>query len=249
MTNPSGTQSWHERFWRNNNLADIARGLVPHSKPFAMYGERQTAGAVADVILWETGMPQTLTVPQGIQLSFVSSGTDVRRLKLIYLDGDLNERIEIVTLNGTTPVLTIATDIRFINLAYFLDGPAARTVTGTQGGILYVLLSTGQVQFNGALYRVPAGRRLILTAAYAGATSATADARTLVKVETSFFNGDRFADEGILNPVAGFGLQDVTATLAIGAYPVPAGEIVALTFKTDKAAEVVGGFFGWIEKE
>lgn len=26
-----------------------------------------------------------------------------------------------------------------------------------------------------------------------------------------------------------------------------AGEIVALTFKCDKAADVVGGFFGWME--
>ena len=28
---------------------------------------------------------------------------------------------------------------------------------------------------------------------------------------------------------------------------VPAGEIVALTFKCDKAADVLGGFFGWTE--
>ena len=212
-----------------------------------MFGERQTVGAVTGDILWETGMPATLTVPQSIQLSFVSTGTDTRRFKMLYLDDDLNEAIEIVTLNGTTPVLTQATDIRFVNLVYSLDGPAARTVTATEGGVTHVVIGTGQVQFNGAVYRVPASRRLMLTSMYAGSTSATADARVVLKVETSFFNGDRFGEEGVLHPVGGVGLQDVTSTLAFGPFPIPAGEIVAMAFKCDKAVEVVGGFFGWVE--
>jgi len=246
--NPAGTQSWHERLWRNNNVADIARGRVPNSTVFAIFGERQTSGAVTKNVLWETPLPAAITIPNSIQLSFVSSGTDARRFKMLYLDGDLLEREEVITLNNTTPVLTVATDIRFVNLVYSLDGPAARTVTATQGGINYAVVGTGEVQFNGTAYRVPKGKRLMLTAMYAGSTSASADARVVLKAETSFFNGDRFGNLGYLHPVAAFGLQDTTSTLPFGPFAVPEGEIVAMTFQCDKAAKVVGGFFGWVEK-
>lgn len=242
-------QSWHERTYRANNIADIARGYIPGAKPFSAFGERITAGAETDSVLWESNMPATLTVPNGVQLSFVSSGTDTRRLKLIYLDGDLIERAEVITLTGTTPVLTTATDIRFVNSMYSLDGSAAVTVTGTHGGTTYVRLNAGDVQFNQAMYRVPTARRLMLTALYAGATSGTSAARVTVKAEASFFNGDRFADAGILHPIGAVGLQDNAVTLPFGPFPIPAGEIVALTFRCDKAANVVGGFFGWMEIE
>lgn len=243
------TQSWHERLWRNNNVADIARGRVPNTKPFAIFGERITAGAVTDSVLWETGMPNGLTVPQGVQLSFVSTGADTRRIKMIYLDGDLNEGIETITLTGTTPVLTQATDIRFVNSVHSLDGAVQQSVAGTADGTTYVVVPAGAVQFDGAIYRVPAGRRLMLTALYGGAVSGTAAARIVLKVETSFFNGDRFADSGVLHPVGGVALQDNAVTLPFGPFPIPAGEIVAMTFKCDKAADVVGGFFGWLENE
>lgn len=243
----TGTQSWHERLWRANNVADIARGLVPGAKPIAMFGERATTGPVTSDILWETGMPGTLTVPAGVQLTVVSNAADTRQLKIVYLDGDLVERAETVTLAGTSPVLTVATDIRFVNNLYSLDGPAATIVTATQGGTTYARLNVADVQFNQAMYRVPAGQRLMLTSLYAGATSGTSDARVTVKAETSFFNGDRFADAGVLHPIGAAGLQDSAVTLPFGPFPVPAGEIVALTFKCDKAANVVGGFFGWME--
>lgn len=241
------TQSWHERLWRNNNTADIARGFVPNSRPFSAFGERATVGAVTRNILWETGLPDTITVPNGIQLSFVSTGTDTRRFKILYLDGDLESAVEIVTLNGTTPVLTTATDIRFVNLVYSLDGFADRTVTGTNAAVTYAIIGPGQVQSNGAVFRVPISKRLMLTSMYAGSTSATADARVTLKIETSFFNGDRFANTSVLHPVMGVGLQDTTATLTFDPFPIPGGEIAAMTFKSDKAVDVVGGFFGWLE--
>lgn len=245
-----GVQSWHERLWRTNNAADIARGRVPNTRPFAAFGERTTSGSATDHILWETGMPDTLTVPNAVQMSFVSSGADTRRMKMVYLDGDLDERTEVVTLNGTSPVLTAATDVRFINNLYSLDGPdAARTVTVTSGGTQFARINAGDVQFNKAAYRTPKGRRLMLTSLYAGSASSSSDARVVVKFKTTFFNGDSFAEQGILHPVGGIALQDSATTLAFDPFPVPAGEIIAFTFKTDKAADVVGGFFGFTEPE
>lgn len=242
-----GTQSWHERLWRTNNLADIARNAVPGAKPFAAFGENITSGAVTESILWETGMPAALTVPNAIPLTFSSSDTDTRRLKLVYLDNTLSERVETITLNGVTPVTTVATNIRFVNNLYSLDGPAARTVTATNDGITYARINSGDVQFNQAVYRVPAGRRLMVNALYAGAVSGTSASKVVIKAEVSFFNGDSFGAQGILHPVGGIALQDNAVTLPFGPFPIPAGEIVALTFKCDKAADVVGGFFGWME--
>jgi hypothetical protein len=242
-----GTQSWHERLWRTNNLADIARGEVPGAKPFSAFGERITSGPVTDVPLWETGMPSTLAVPDSIQLAFAASAADTRRLKLVYLDGDLLEQYETITLTGTTPVLTAATDIRFVNGLYSLDGSAATTVTATSGGVTYARLNAGSVNFSQAIYRVPAGRRLMVNSLYAGAASGSSASRVVIKAEVTFFNGDSFAEQGILHPVGGIALQDSAVTLPFGPFPVPAGEIAALTFKCDKAADVVGGFFGWTE--
>jgi hypothetical protein len=243
-----GVQSWHERLWRTNNTADIARGRVTGARPFAAFGERSASGAVTSDLLRDTGTPATLTVPSGVQMSFASSGTDTRRMKMLYLDGDLHERVEVITLDGTTPVPTQATDVRFINLIYSLDDAAARTVTVTSGGVTYAVINIGEVQFNQAVYRVPAGRRLMLTALYAGAVSGSSASRVTVKIRTSFFNGDSFADLGILHPVGGIAIQDDATTLSFGPFPIPPGEIVAITFKCDKAADVVGGFFGWTEE-
>lgn len=242
-----GTQSWHERLWRTNNTADIARGRVPGARPFAAFGERVTTGAVASSILWQTGMPTALTVPNAVQMSFASSGADTRRVKMVYLDDGLNERHETITLNGTTAVLTQATDVRFINALYSLDGAADKTVTVSSGGVTYAVIGPNQMQFAQAAYRVPANRRLMLTSLYAGSVSGTSDSRVSVRVEASFFNGDSFGAQGILHPVGGIGLQDSATTLSFGPFPVPAGEIVALTLKCDKAADILGGFFGWTE--
>jgi hypothetical protein len=243
----SGTQSWHERLWRTNNTADIARGQVPGARPFAAFGERITSGSVTKAVLWETGMPAALTVPNAIQMQIVSSGSDTRRFKLVYLDDGLFEREEVLTLDGTTPVPTQATDIRFVNNLYSLDGPAARTVTLSASALTYAVVGTGEVQFNQAAYRVPAGRRLMLTSLYAGSASSSSDARVVVRIEISFFNGDSFGAQGILHPVGGIALQDDATTLSFGPFPIPSGEIVAMTLKCDKAADILGGFFGWTE--
>ncbi len=249
MTQFPKTSGWPERIWRNANLADIARGLVPGARPFAAFGEHISSGAVTSQVIWETGMPNTLTVPAGIGLSFVStSASDVgRRLKLAYLDGDLLARTETITLNGLTPVATTATDIRFVNNIHSLDGAVVGVVTATNGGTTYAYMPAGDVQYNAAVFRVPSNKRLMLTALYAGSVSGTAASKTVVKVETTFINGDSFANSGILHPIGGVGLQDDTTTLSFGPFPVSPGEIVAMTYKTDKGADVTGGFFGWIE--
>lgn len=244
------TSGWPERLWRNNNIADIARGNVPGSRPYTAFGNRTTAGAEDSIIITENGMPTSFVVPDSIQVSLVStSASDTGSIKMRYLDGDLVERVETVQLDGTTPVLTSATDIRAINNAYYIDGAGlVGTVTGTNGGVTYMVIPSGSVQFNTTMQRVPAGKRLMINALYGGAISGSAAARCMIKLETTFINGDSFADDGILHPVAAVGVQDNSATLGgIGPFPVYPGEWIGLTSSCDEAADITAGYFGWLE--
>jgi hypothetical protein len=243
------TQPWVERIWRNGYGADVARGLVPNAISYAAFGDIVTSGPI-ETVLWETGMPATLTVPNNIRLSVVSaSAGETKRIKIRYLDGNLVQRTETVTLNGTTPVLTVATDIRAVNNAYSLDGPLTGRVTMTNNGNIHATIPAGAVQFNTSLQRVPAGKRLMVTGLYAGSTSGTAAARATVKLETSTVNGDDFSEQGWLHPVAGIAFQDTSIAMSLPApLAVNAGAWVGLIGSCDKAATLIGGIIGWTEE-
>ena len=248
MTYSFRTAAWPERLWRTNNNADIARGNVPGSAPFSTFGEKVVTGSGTSII-WQTGMPNTLTVPNNIQLTLVStSANDTGEIVLRYLDGNLVERYETVTLDGLTPVTTTATDIRALNNAYSRFGPVAGTVTMTSGAVTYGRMTAGDIQFHTSMFRVPAGKRLMLTGLYAGSASGSSDSRVVVSLVTSFINGDSFADDGYLHPLAAIAIQDGSSTFPnFGPFPIPAGEWVGFKAKWDKAADITAGFFGWLE--
>jgi hypothetical protein len=252
MPNFPKTSGWPERIWRNAYASDVARGIVPGSEPYSVFGERLLANASKDVVITENGMPTTLIVPQSIQLSVVSSSaSDTGLVAIRYLDGGLVSRNERLQLNGTTPVLTQATDIRAVNNVYYVDGAGVvGNVSGTNGGVTYFRLNIGDIQFNTSMQRVPARKRLMINGLYGGSVSGSSASRIVLKLQTSFINGDSFANLGLLHPVAAIALQDSSATLGgFGPFPIPAGEWVGFTASCDKAADVVAGLFGWIEDE
>lgn len=248
MTYSFRTSAWPERLWRSNNAADIARGNVPGSRPFAAFGEKVVTGSGTS-ILWSTGMPNTLTVPNSIQLSVVSSSaSDTGDIGIRYLDGDLIEQTETLTLNGTTPVLTAATDIRAINNVYSKNGPVVGNITLTNGGVTYARINAGRLEHTSSLQRVPAGKRLMINSLYAGSASGSSDSRVIARLVTSFINGDSFATQGYLHTVGAVALEDSSTALAgFGPFPIAAGEWVGLQVTWDKAADITGGFFGWTE--
>lgn len=249
MTYSFRTSGWPERLWRSNNEADIARGNVPGSRTFAAYGEKVVTGSGSS-ILWSTGMPTTMTVPNSIQLSVVSSSaSDTGQIGIRYLDGSLIERTETLTLNGLTPVLTAATDIRAINNVYSKSGPVVGNVTLTNGGVTYARINAGRLEHTSSLQRVPAGKRLMVNALYAGSSSGSSASRVTVRLVTSFINGDSFANQGYLHTAGAISLQDNSTSLSgFGPIPIPAGEWVGLQASWDKDADITGGFFGWTEE-
>jgi hypothetical protein len=62
--------------------------------------------------------------------SDTSNGTGAQQVHIHYLDGNYAEQIEVVTLNGTTPVNTIATNILRINAFHLWRAGSSGTSAG-----------------------------------------------------------------------------------------------------------------------
>lgn len=247
MTYSFQKSGWPERLWRANNVADIARGNVPGSVPYSTFGEKAVTGSGTSIV-WQTGMPNTLTVPNNIQLTLVStSASDTGQIVIQYLDANLIQRYETVTLDGLTPVTTSATDIRALNNAYSKFGPVNGTITFTSGGVTYGRMTIGDIQFHTSMIRVPANKRLMMSSIYTGSASGSSDSRVIVSLVTSFINGDSFANDGYLHPLAAVGVQDSSEALSFGPFPIPGGEWVGFRATWDKATTITAGFFGWLE--
>lgn len=241
----------------NENYVDIARGRVPGSQPFSGFGKRVTAGAETNV-LWPNGA-YAFPPPAGVQMSLVSTsasdgvaGTGIRSVEMHYLDANLAERSEVVTLNGTTPVLTVATNIRFIQCLHintFGSGKAAAgNITVSNGGVTYAYIAMGDVRCSSSVRMVPAGKRLIVESFFGGSVSGSAAASTIVYMSTPNFAGHDYIADAVFIPLASGAFQDNSAGLAVKCPLVfTAGQAVGMTFVTDKAATIVGTWFGWLE--
>ena len=103
-----------------SDVLNIARGNRPGAESVYIIGYNgDVDNSVED--LWPVGgsyVPPTV----GMQMEVVSSsandtsaGTGVRSVEVRYLDSGFNHITETVTMNGTTPVATAATDILRIN--------------------------------------------------------------------------------------------------------------------------------------
>jgi len=152
-------------------LIEVARGNVSGAKIHTIPGYKN--GISSTVLDDITQIPNTTTIvdPGGLQLEVVSSsanddgdpvGTGVRTLELHYLDSSGDEQEEIITLNGTTPVITTSTDINEIQWLHTLtvgtNGVATgniviRTIGG--GGIDYEYISAGSNQSLSCHYHIP----------------------------------------------------------------------------------------------
>lgn len=237
----------------------VSRGMVAGAVPFGGYGERTTAGADSGVI-WSDGA-FVYPAAAGVQLSIVSTsadddgspaGTGARTIDIHYLDANLVERIETVTMNGLTPVLTVATNIRFVQCMHLVTWgsgkKAAGTISATNGANTHSQIYTGGLRCSSSVRMVPAGKRLCVTSMFGGSISGSAGAKSIIRIATPTFDGHDFTTESVFMPLFSAAFQDASSGLTI---PSPlyftAGQSVGMTFETDKAATVVGSWFGWLE--
>jgi len=241
-------------------LIAVARGQVPGAYPISGFGKYVATGAISNQIIWPDG---AFNIPPagGVQISLVSNspndtaaGTGARQVEVHYLDGTLVEKVEIVTLNGLTPVAMVETKVSFIQCLHVHAAgsllSAAGTIIAYNGATTYSILGPGTVRCASSARMVPKGKRLFVSDISAGASSGTAAANVQIELVATQLDNRvyTYAAPGLWIPHGINSLQDDTAVLSISC-PGPFSEsaIVALRGTTDKAATLAGTWFGWLE--
>jgi hypothetical protein len=241
---------------------EAARGQVSGTSNVFAFGELTTTGPVTDHLIWPLE-DEALMVPAspGIQMqvastsgSDTSDGTGIQQIEIIYLDGNLAQQTEVVTMAGQTPVQTAATDIRFVqcmHCARFGSGKAAAgdiTLTDTGSpAIPYSYIPTGKLRCSSSARRVPAGKRLIISGLTVSAISGAGQARAQVHLACSKIYNTDHAEDSAVFPFVSAGVQDGGFALPGQFFMAPAGSVIAMTVTVDKAATVNGNWHGWFE--
>lgn len=236
---------------------DVARGAVTGAQPFSAYGSKTTAGAGSGVV-WPNG---TYAFPPaaGVQLSVVSddaaddsTGTGIQSIRIHGLDADLNPVIETLTMDGTTPVLTVRTDWRFVQCVHmytFGSGKkAAGNISLTNGGNTYSYIEAGAIRCSSSVRMVPKGKRLLIVGLVGGAVSGTAAASVVLNLASPHFLGVDYTADNVFFPLAASCAQDST-NIIVPPCPPPftEGQSVGLLYDTDKASIITGTWFGVLE--
>ena len=236
---------------------EIARGNVRGAYPVSAYGKLIASGASTRTLV-QTQDGTSLHVPQGVQMSLVSTsandaagGSGVRTVVLEYLNGDLDYSFELITLNGLTPVSTLATDIRWVYAIHMATagngGVAAGNITISNGDT-YAQMTAGQRSSHSSFYRVPRQKTLYVSSMYGGSSSGSAATSVLLEFCTSQIDGLNQQETGLVYSQAGISLQDSSTTLSLNVpLPVAAGHIAGFIATCDKGATITAGFIGWVE--
>jgi hypothetical protein len=154
---------------------DIMGGIA---EPLEATGFRSSiSNAVNGDDIW-TGTATTLPIPPsaGQQMDVVSTsaqdgvaGTGILTLDIHYLDANGLEQDEHITMNGVTPVTTVATNIRFVQVIHTLtvgtNLAAVGTITIFPTGVpatVYNQIIPGMNKSLNTARMVPAGKVLII---------------------------------------------------------------------------------------
>lgn len=214
--------------------------------------------------LWE-GPTCTYVFPASpIQMQVVSTsandaaaGTGVRTVYIHYLDTNYNEQTEIVTLNGLTPVNTVATNILRINSFHAgsvgSGAAAAGTITlkNTAATVTYAQISAGYNTCRQAIYTVPAGKYGYISHWQAASGTTTGVHYTQVSVVATSHAGVLLpgvflvVDEtGVMN-----GPSEINLPIPIRIAPMSDVKMTAISDAANANAVVNGAIMGWLETQ
>lgn len=149
----------------------IARGLIEGASLFRQIGRNLDIDDVREDA-WEEGGTYVFPSNSGIQMRVVSTdntndkagGTGALTVDVHYLDANGAEREETVTVNGTTPVNTVATNIRRVQDFHVKSagstGLAAGKIslTNTAGTVTYSSIGANNGRSRQAIWTIPAGK-------------------------------------------------------------------------------------------
>lgn len=239
---------------------DVARGLVPGAEVMSAYGDLTLESAETDYVVHPDFMDSDIIVAPagGVQLSIQSTsnedkpgGQGVSRIHLHYIDDAGNDSNEDIDLNGTTPVLTQATDIRFVQCTHIAavgsNKAAVGQIVASSGGDNYSGIIAGQKRCSSSARMVPAGKRFLVKNINCGSVSGTG-ARCEIRINCSIFEGHDFTNDRIVIPVDEWLVRDGTISVPIDfPYVFPEGSVVCFTVSNDKSAEISASYRGIVE--
>jgi hypothetical protein len=169
-------------------LYDIAEGNIPDHTAWTKIGFTPTM-TTAQSDLWSLAGTMNWPAAGGIQMEVVSSnaaddtgGTGALTVRIYYLDAAWAEKTEDVTMDGTNPVDTVATNILRVNGFRVITTGTALAAVGnislrnTAGAITYSYITAGYTRARNSAYTVPAGKTLYVssfTVSYGYATNQT----------------------------------------------------------------------------
>ena len=157
-------------------------------------------------------------------------GTGTREVDLRYLDGNGDQQSEIVTLNGTSPVDTTATDISFINEMYSetvgSNGLAAGDITiykkGAVSTVYNIIKANNNYSLTG-IRKVPANKTYYVNHFHGSQTN---NQPTSLRLRSTDAHGELHA--GVFNFKSVLNLENSALEVAI-CEKIPALSIIKVT--------------------
>jgi len=152
---------------------EVSRGEVAGYRHIIIIGVNPAVGKDSFEDLWDVG--GNFLYPTGAETWEVfsdnvndsSAGTGARMVVIQGLDTNYVEQSEVVTMNGTTPVITTRTDwFRITSVIVISSGSTQEnegeiTIRVSGGGTIRSLIRTGQGQTFNGFFTVPAGKTLL----------------------------------------------------------------------------------------
>jgi hypothetical protein len=197
----------------------------------------------------------------GIQMRLVSSsandtlaGTGAQKMMIHYLDASYIEHSEIISMNGTTPVTTVATNILRINSFHIYQSGTGGTsagnisLTNTAGTITYAYLDLNYNESRMAVYTIPAGKTLYLNHWQGSSGTTTGNHFTRIALRATSHSGILLNTFNAIDEVGTMnGGDNITFPIPIAIPATADVKITAISDSSSADAIVMGAFHGWIE--
>lgn len=213
--------------------------------------------------VWEGPTCQYVFPSAPMQMRIVSTsasdaaaGTGVRTMEITFLDANYVQKTETITLNGTTPVNTVATDILRVNRTRSVTvgsgGSAAGTIslTNVAGSVTYDIIPATFVSSRKAIYTVPANKTGYIAHWQASSGAATGSHFTIISLRATAFSNIPNAP-GIFASLDEVGTLNNSANISL---PIPVRipektdvKITAVSDAANAGVTVLGAVIGWFE--
>ena len=153
-------------------ILETALGNIPNSELVRVFGHNTDIDAGNTEDVWDAGGSYEGFLDIASTVSIVSTSTNdtevgsgARTATIQGLNSDYEEITEIVTLNGTTPVITSLNYLRVFKIVVSTAGVSQANlgnITATVGGSLVGFINAGYNTTHQSFYTVPANKTAIL---------------------------------------------------------------------------------------